>query len=473
MKKTNIILLFFTTITLWCNAQGSWENYYSNTMNNATQAGKIMDVLESMAEKENISDRNERYYNEIQRKGLDMDGSIKALHDLNIRIPTISTQKPPTEKASVRVIRSGGIQMVDDNEARTRRTHVKQQQRLRRNRVQIHQKPNNPNRVQTTRRNAYEDQHRDARIQQAVNATRNAARRANAQVRKRIYQMESQKEYIMNSQNIETSIERQFSGWYDDHHTNETNTEKNIHSSNLTQIANEIQGIDINKSFLSINLRKGWKYDSPDICNLDEEMKAKEHNFRIMIEQGRIDAILERMNTPSYKQQLHKLCNKVRAEWSDFTAAHPEIKSIGSQVEITTNKITDAFTNITSTQPQRIINKGKSKAESLLAQATGLSSVRNTANKIAPNSQFMEKYYINYMTNLKPLIINSINNPNTPPEEIDEFLKRQKEKVDDHVSKQLSQEFDSPWESNNTLQGRYIKQKTDQLRYNTWKMFLK
>ena len=152
MKKTNIILLFFTTITLWCNAQGSWENYYSNTMNNATQAGKIMDVLESMAEKENISDRNERYYNEIQRKGLDMDGSIKALHDLNIRIPTISTQKPPTEKASVRVIRSGGIQMVDDNEARTRRTHVKQQQRLRRNRVQIHQKPNNPNRVQTTQR---------------------------------------------------------------------------------------------------------------------------------------------------------------------------------------------------------------------------------------------------------------------------------------------------------------------------------
>ena len=78
----------------------------------------------------------------------------------------------------------------------------------------------------------------------------------------------------------------------------------------------------------------------------------------------------------------------------------------------------------------------------------------------------MEKYYINYMTNLKPLIINSINNPNTPPEEIDEFLKRQKEKVDDHVSKQLSQEFDSPWESNNTLQGRYIKQKTDQLKYN-------
>lgn len=226
MKKTNIILLFFTTITLWCNAQGSWENYYSNTMNNATQAGKIMDVLESMAEKENISDRNERYYNEIQRKGLDMDGSIKALHDLNIRIPTIPTQHPPTEKASVRVIRSGGIQMVDDNEARTRRTHVKQQQRLRGNRVQIHQKPNKPNRVQTTRRNAYEDQHRDARIQQAVNATRNAARKANAQVRKRIYQMESQKEYIMNSQNIETSIERQFSGWYDDHHTNETNTEK-------------------------------------------------------------------------------------------------------------------------------------------------------------------------------------------------------------------------------------------------------
>lgn len=83
MKKTNIILLFFTTITLWCNAQGSWENYYSNTMNNPTQAGKIMDVLESMAEKENISDRNERYYNEIQRKGLDTDGSIKALHDLN------------------------------------------------------------------------------------------------------------------------------------------------------------------------------------------------------------------------------------------------------------------------------------------------------------------------------------------------------------------------------------------------------
>lgn len=470
MKK-NILLFFFTIISFWCNAQESWKNYYSNTINNSAQAGKLMDILEGMAEKESITERYERNYNEIQRNGLDSDGAIKALHDLNIKIPPISTHKPQVQESSVRVIRSGGIQIVDDNIARTHRNHVNS--RLRNNRVQIHQRPNNPTLQKTTEQNRNKEQQRNARIQQAVNEARISARIANAPVRNRIYQMDSQKEYIMNSQNIGTAIEQQFSGWHNDHHANETDTEKYIRTSNLTQIANEMQGIDINKPFLSINLRKGWEYASPDICNLDEELKKKEHDFRIMVEQTRINEILHRMNTPLYKQQFHKLCNKVRKEWSDFTSTHPEIESIDNQVKITTNKITDAFTNITSTLPQRIINKGKSEVESLLAQATRLSSVRNTASKITPNSQFIEKVTINGMTDLKHLIINSINNPNIPPEKIDEYMKKQKEKVDEHVSKQLSQEFVSPWKSNDTPQGKYMKLKNDQLKSNVWEILLK